>query len=367
MKIELTKIRIEDLFEGYKDSQEEGVVAYGGRLDVRPKYQREFVYRDEQRNAVIHTVLKGFPLNVMYWAKKDGGNFEVLDGQQRTISICQYLNHDFSIQYEGMTMYIDTWTEDKRQKFLDYELMIYICEGGDAEKLDWFRTINIAGEKLSDQELRNAVYSGTWLTQAKRYFSKTGCAAFKMGEKYVTADVIRQGLLEKALRWVSNARSQTIEEYMAMHQHDEVCSDLWEYYRSVIEWVHMLFIRYRREMRSVDWGELYLRFHQERYDSQALEQEVARLMADEDVSRKAGIYKYVLTREECWLNIRAFSPGDKRTAYERQNSICPICHKTFPLEEMEADHIVPWSKGGRTSADNCQCLCRECNRAKSNN
>lgn len=367
MKIELTKIRIADLFKGYKDSQEEGVVAYGGRLDVRPKYQREFVYRDEQRNAVIHTVLKGFPLNVMYWAKKDDGNFEVLDGQQRTISICQYLNHDFSVQDEGMTMYIDTWPEDKRQKILDYELMIYICEGGDAEKLDWFRTINIAGEKLSDQELRNAVYSGTWLTQAKRYFSKNGCAAFRMGEKYVTADVIRQGLLEKALRWISSARSQTIEEYMAMHQHDEVCSDLWEYYRSVIEWVQMLFIRYRREMKSVEWGELYLRFHQERYDSQALEQEVARLMADEDVSRKAGIYKYVLTREECWLNIRAFSPGDKRTAYERQKGICPICHKTFLLEEMEADHIVPWSKGGRTSADNCQCLCRECNRTKGNN
>lgn len=366
MKIELTKIRIADLFEGYKDSQEEGVVAYGGRLDVRPKYQREFVYKDKQRDAVIDTVLKGFPLNVMYWAKKDDGTFEVLDGQQRTISICQYLNHDFSVKDGKNIKYIDNWTEDKRKQILNYELMVYICEGGDTEKLEWFKTINIAGEKLSDQELRNAVYSGTWLTQAKRYFSRNGCPAMKIGDKFVTAEVNRQGLLEKALTWISFAQGCTIEEYMAKHQHDAECSELWQYFQSVIEWVQMTFIKYRKEMKNVDWGELYARFSSEHYDTNALEQEIAALMVDDDV-KKVGIYKYVLTREERWLSIRSFSPSEKRSAYERQKGVCPICHKTFRIEEMEADHIIPWSKGGHTNSDNCQCLCKKCNRDKSNN
>ena len=366
MNIELTKIRIADLFNGYKDSQEEGVVAYGGQLDVRPKYQREFVYKDKQRDAVIDTVLKGFPLNVMYWAKKDDGTFEVLDGQQRTISICQYLNHDFSVKDGDTIKYIDNWEEDKLQEILNYELMVYICEGGDTEKLDWFRTINIAGEKLSDQELRNAVYSGTWLTQAKRYFSRIGCPAMKVGDKFMNADVIRQGLLEKALAWIALAKDTTIEGYMAKHQHDEECSELWQHYQSVIEWVQMTFVKYRKEMKSVDWGELHVRYKDEYYNTTALEEEVATLMADVDVTKKAGIYKYVLTREERWLSIRAFSPSDKRTAYERQQGICPICHRTFKIDDMEADHIQPWSKGGHTTPDNCQCLCRQCNRDKSN-
>ncbi|MDO4959423.1 MAG: DUF262 domain-containing protein [Prevotellaceae bacterium] len=366
MKIELTKIKISDLFNGYKDSQEEGVVAYGGLLDVRPKYQREFVYKDKQRDAVIDTVLKGFPLNVMYWAKKEDGTYEVIDGQQRTISICQYLNHDFSIKDGDTIKYIDNWEKDKRQQIFDYELMVYICEGGDTEKLDWFRTINIAGEKLSDQELRNAVYSGPWLTQAKQYFSRIGCPAMKVGDKFVDTDVIRQGLLEKALTWIASAQNTTIKNYMACHQHDLECSELWAHYQSIIEWVQMTFVKYRKEMKKVDWGELYVRFKDEHYDTSIIESEVAKLMSDVDVTKKNGIYKYVLTREERWLSIRSFSPSDKRTAYERQNGICPICHKTFKIEEMEADHILPWSKNGHTTPENCQCLCRECNRGKSN-
>lgn len=364
MKIQRTTIKVRDLFDGYKDNQEEGVVAYGGKLDVRPKYQREFVYKDKQRNAVIDTLLKGFPLNVMYWAKREDGTYEVLDGQQRTISICQYLNHDFSIVDDGNIKYIDNWEDDVRDLINNYELEVYICEGGDTEKLEWFKTINIAGEKLSDQELRNAVYSGTWLTESKRYFSRVGCPAMKVGEKFVNCDVIRQGLLEKALSWIADAQKKSIEEYMACHQHDKECSELWDYYRNVIEWVQMTFIKYRKEMKGVDWGELYQRYHTEHYDTAAIEEEVANLMADVDVTNKKGIYKYVLTHEERWLSIRSFSPSDKRTAYERQNGVCPICGKTFRIDEMEADHITPWSKGGHTTPDNCQCLCRECNRTK---
>lgn len=367
MNIELTKIRIADLFNGYRDSQEEGVVAYGGMLDVRPKYQREFVYKDKQRDAVIDTVVKGFPLNVMYWAKKDDGTFEVLDGQQRTISICQYLNHDFSIKDGNKIRYIDNWEPDKLQQIYNYELMVYICEGGDTEKLEWFRTINIAGEKLSDQELRNAVYSGSWLTHAKRYFSTVKCPAVRTGEKFVNVDVIRQGLLEKALSWIALDKNTTIESYMAQHQHDAECSELWSYFLSVIDWVQMTFVKYRKEMKSVDWGELYVRYKENHYDTAMIEAEVATLMADVDVTKKSGIYKYILTREEKWLSIRNFSPSDKRTAYERQKGVCPICKKTFKIDEMEADHMLPWSKGGHTTPENCQCLCRECNRDKSNN
>ena len=365
MNIELTHIKIRDLFEGYKDSQENGVVAYGGRLDVRPPYQREFVYKDKQRDAVIDTVLKGFPLNVMYWVKKDDGNYEVLDGQQRTISICQYLNHDFSVKDDGKIMYIDNWTDDIKNLILDYELMVYICEGGDAEKLAWFKTINIAGEKLSDQELRNAVYAGEWVTEAKRYFSKTGCAAVKIGVRYVKCEVIRQGLLERALSWIALHYNCSIEEYMATHQHDHEVGELWQYYKSVINWAESTFKKYRKPMQSVDWGYLYNQYGQGHYNVDEIEDEVARLMADDDVTKPSGIYQYVFDHDERHLSIRAFSKVDKQRAYEKQEGKCPVCGLTFKIEEMEADHIVPWSKGGHTLPENCQCLCKDCNRKKS--
>ena len=230
MTIELHEITIRDLFNGYQDSQEEGVVAYGGRLDVRPKYQREFVYTGKQRDEVINTVRHGFPLNIMYWVKKEDGNFEVLDGQQRTISICQYLNNDFSIGEK----YFHTLTDDQQAQILDYKLMVYFCEGTDSEKLDWFKIVNIAGEKLSDQELRNAVYTGAWLTDAKRHFSKTNCAGIGLGDKFVRVEVNRQGLLELVLKWIS---AGNIEQYMADHQHEPNCNELWLYYTSVINWV----------------------------------------------------------------------------------------------------------------------------------
>jgi len=359
MKIELHQIAIKDVFDGYRDSNEEGVVGYGGKLDIRPKYQREFVYEEKERNAVIDTIRKNYPLNVMYWVEKPDGGYEVLDGQQRTISFCRYLEGDFSIGNK----YYHSLTADERAQIDDYKLQIYICrEGTESEKLEWFKTINIAGKDLTDQELRNAVYAGSWTTDAKRHFSKTGCAAYGLAEKYMNGTPIRQDYLETAIKWISGGN---IEEYMSKHQHDENCSELWQYFQTVIAWVQMLFPNYRREMKGVEWGEFYNKYHSNSYDAQKMEGEIVRFMQDEDIQSKKGIYGYLLSGDERYLNIRAFSPNMKREAYERQQGICKICGKRFEIDEMEADHITPWSQGGKTDASNCQMLCRDCNRRKS--
>lgn len=361
MKIDLKKIAISAVVDGFVDSAEEGVVAYGGRLDVRPKYQREFVYKDKQRDAVIDTVRKGFPLNVMYWMVRDEGGFEVLDGQQRTISIGQYVNGDFSLD----DRYFHNLTKEEQQQILDYELMIYFCQGTDKERLDWFKTINIAGEKLTDQELRNAVYTGPWLSDAKLKFSKTNCAAYLLandGGALLTGSPIRQEYLEIALSWINNSE---VADYMAKHQHDKDAKELWEYFQHVTAWVRKCFPVYRREMATVNWGEIYNRFKGEKLDPYKLEEEVARLMQDDDVTKKSGIYPYVLTGEEKWLSIRAFNEKMKREVYERQKGVCVKCGERFDLSEMEADHITPWHEGGKTTVENCQMLCKQDNRTKS--
>ena len=285
MNIRLVHIKVRDLFNGYQDNGDKGVVAYGGKLDVRPAYQREFVYKPEQQQAVIDTLSKGYPLNVMYWADHGNGHYELIDGQQRTLSICTFLDGDFSCA--GLfgikqPQAFHSLPEDRREQLLDYELTVYICDGTESEKLEWFKTINIAGEELTDQELRNAVYTGPWVSDAKRYF-----------------------------------------------------------------------------------------YHENTYNPKALEQEVATLMADEDVTKKRGIYKYVLEKaigndDPSVLGIRAFSDSQKRTVYEQQGGICTCCGKKYKYEEMEGDHIKPWSKGGKTEIENLQMLCRDCNRRKSN-
>lgn len=376
MKIELKKVKVKDLCNGYEDKEEEGVVAYGGKLDVRPPYQREFIYKDAQRNAVIETILKGFPLNVMYWVDKGDETYEIMDGQQRTISICQFVEGDFSInckiQKTGgkeviAPKYFESLTEDERQKIRDYELTVYFCTGTDSEKLDWFKTINIAGEKLTDQELRNAVYSGSWVTSAKKYFSKTGCPAYQNGGKYMTGTPIRQDYLEKVLGWIASSENTTIEGYMAKHQHDPDASALYSYFEVIINWINAKFPTYRKEMKGVQWGLLYNQYgNNQQLDANKLEEEIVKLMADDDVTKKSGIYDYVLSHNERSLSIRAFNNRDKRTAYEKQKGKCAKCKKQFELDEMEADHITPWSEGGKTIAENCQMLCKECNRKKSN-
>lgn len=358
MEIKLHKITVRDLTNGYADNAEQGVKAYGGKLDVRPPYQREFVYGDKQRAAVIDTLTQGFPLNVMYWATRDDGTFEIIDGQQRTISICQYVNGDFAYLFK----YFHNLQEDEKEKILNYELQVYICSGTDSEKLKWFETINIAGEKLTEQELRNAVYAGSWVSDAKRYFSKSNCAAYGLASKYVNGSPIRQDYLETAIRWISKGN---IEVYMGNHQHDPNAVALWNHFSSVINWVKALFPKYRKEMKGVDWGTLYEKFKEQSLDATALEEKVTKLMMDSDVQKKSGIYAYVLDGDEHHLGIRAFDDNTKREVYERQQGICKICGKHFDIEQMEADHITPWKEGGRTIAENCQMLCRECNRRKS--
>lgn len=370
MKIEMREIQIKDVVDNYLDSQDNGVVGYHGRLDIRPAFQREFIYKDNQRDEVIRTVRKGFPLNVMYWSisgkDADGNNlYELMDGQQRTISICQYVNGDFSIDAEGF----HNLTVDEQNEILDYKLNVYICEGTEREKLEWFKIINIAGEELTAQELRNAIYTGPWLSDAKRKFSKPSCVAFKMAHEYIKGEPKRQDYLETAISWIADKENTDIENYMALHQHDDNADELWEYFRAVIQWVETVFptpkgSKPRKEMKGIKWGILYNNYAATHKTS--LENEVAKLMASEDVTKKSGIYEYVFDGKEKHLSIRAFKDSDKRTAYEKQKGICPICKKHFDFKDMHADHIKPWSKGGMTDRENCQMLCTQCNLKKSN-
>ncbi len=363
MDVKQIEVTVGEVCEGYFNDAEEGVVGYDERLDIRPRYQREFVYTGRQRDEVIRTVLKGLPLNVMYWCKTGDDSYEVLDGQQRTVSLCEYVDGSFSVD----DMYFDNLPQDKREQILGYKLFVYVCDGTDSEKLDWFRIINIAGEKLTDQELRNAVYAGPWTSDAKRYFSKTGCPASQLAGDYLNGKTIRQEYLETAISWVAAAEGKTVESYMAEHQHDLSAVSLWNYFRSVIDWVQAVFPKYRKEMKGVDWGLLY-NANRDRtdLDPKALEAEVSRLMGDDDVTSKRGVYEYLLTGNERKLSIRAFDKRDARAAYERQGGVCPLCGEHFEFTEMQADHIKPWSTGGRTVPDNCQMLCRQCNIKKSN-
>lgn len=358
MNIEPLEITVRELSEGFEDLQENGVFGFDGKLDIRPPYQREFVYKDKQREAVIDTITKNYPLNVMYWAVNGDDKFEVIDGQQRTISICQYVDGDFA--FNGK--YFHNLQNDEKERILNYKLTVYLCSGTDSEKLEWFKTINIAGEKLTDQELRNAVYSGSFVSDAKRYFSKTNCAAYAIGSDYLNGSPIRQDYLETTIKWISN---DNIIDYMAKNQHNPNANELWSYFQNVINWIKVVFPKYRREMKGINWGFLYNEFKNETYDFQKLETQVTQLMLDNDVTKKSGIYEYVLTGNEKFLNIRAFDDNHKREAYERQKGICPKCSKTFEINEMEADHITPWHEGGKTNAENCQMLCKDDNRRKS--
>jgi hypothetical protein len=295
----------------------------------------------------------------MYWAVRDDGGFEVIDGQQRTISICQYVNGDFS--YEGR--YFHNLQADEKETLLSYELSVYRCSGTDSEKLAWFKTINIAGEKLTDQELRNAVYSGSWVSAAKPIFSKNNCPAYLLGSDYLTGSPIRQDYLETTIEWIN--KGGDVESYMAAHQQDPNANTEWLYFQSVIAWTKATFPKYRSEMKGVPWGLLYNVHKDTPQNAMELEVRVASLMADEDVTNKKGIYTYVLTNEERHLSIRAFTDNQKRESFERQTGLCPKCKKQFEIGQMEADHITPWSKGGRTTAENCQMLCKDDNRRKS--
>lgn len=376
MKIELKEITIRDLVNGYFRDENSGEVrGYNGKLNIRPKYQREFVYKDAQRDAVINTCLWGFPLNTMYWVKNGDDSYELLDGQQRTISICDFVNGDFSLSKmtfkanwaSSITSFF-TMPSDKKEKFLDYKLMVYVCEGDDSEKLEWFKTINIAGEELTPQELRNAIFTCEWLSEAKIKFSKRNCLAVQKGGRYLKGDPIRQEVLEKIIAWkVGSNKDEDIEKYMEHQKRNNIknADELWQYFSAVIDWVDLKFTNYRKEMKGLEWGFLYNKFKDKKLDAKDLEMQISELMKDSEIQKKSGIYPYVLDGDEKHLNLRAFDENTKREVFEEQGGVCKICGEKFEIEQMEADHITPWSKNGKTIKENCQMLCRECNRRKS--
>lgn len=370
MKIELNEIAIKDLIKDYKNESinENGIIGYHGLLDIRPKYQREFVYKEYQQQSVINTILSGYPLNVMYWVRKPDllNNFEVLDGQQRTISICEYAINSYPVMIDGKPIFFNGLPIDLKDRILNYKLMVYFCEGEETEKLNWFKTINISGEKLTEQELRNSVYTGKWLSDAKLKFSKTNCIASQLGNDYVKGAPIRQELFETALKWISDNH---IEKYMAMHQNDENASELWQYYQKVISWVKITFPEYRKDLKGLAWGELYNKYKDIYFDSQLLETKYLELIQDDEIESKntKGIYLYLITNEEKHLNLRSFNDKHKTIAYNKQNGVCVKCGGNFDIKDMEGDHIIPWSKGGKTTQENCQMLCKKCNGIKSNN
>lgn len=372
MKIEMNEIPIREIVEGYKDSAEKGVVGYGGRLNIRPEYQREFVYTLKQQRDVINSIMKNFPLNIMYWLKTDDGNFELLDGQQRTMSICKYISGSFAVQVEGAKtkkpFSFNNLTPYEQDKILNYKLMIYICsEGNDREQLNWFEIINIVGVQLTPQELRNTVYTGEWLSDAKKYFSKPNCPAKQDAGDYLKGNALRQDYLETVLKWISARENLSIEDYMNLHKQEKNCNELWLYFKQVFEWVKILFPHQRKDiMKGLDWGILYNKYGAGNYDADFFESEIVRLIDDDDVTNNKGIYEYLFDHDVKHLSIRKFTAKMKRAAYEKQNGVCVKCGGTFPIEKMHADHIVAWSKGGKTVASNCQLLCAKCNGRKSN-
>jgi len=367
MNIELHEVLIRELIDQYTDNDESGVFGYCGKLNIRPPYQRNFIYSDEKQKAVINTIRKRFPINIMYWVKADDGHFELMDGQQRTISICKYYKNEFSVEINEKLQYFHNLTKEEKDEFLNYHLLVYWCEGTQAEVLDWFKTINIAGLELKEQEMLNATHTGPWLSHAKPIFSKSNCPAYLLSKDYVRTEVDRQRLLEIALKWISKNK---VEDYMNIHQHDPNANEMWMYFQNVINWVSMTFISKYAEMKGVDWGALYDDYHDTMIDTTKLDIEINKLMEDDEITNTKGIFSYVLTRKEKFLNLREFTPVQKRVAYNKQNGICPHCKNEgrsrikFSFVEMEADHINPWHLGGKTIPDNLQMLCLEHNRTK---
>ena len=390
MKAKSLNIPLRELFKDYINNDEEGVWAYGGKLCVRPSYQREYVYDEKRRNKVMDTIRKGMPINTIWFAKVGEDSYEVMDGQQRIISILNYLNGSYS-KYDNlldMIYFFQNLPKEEQEKVLDYEIEVKIFEGSSNEKLDWFKTINIGGLVLEDQELRNAAYTGPWLEDAKRHFSKTNCVAYQKGKDYIKGNPIRQEYLETVLYWKAHAdgfnikdKGSAIEQYMSIHQHDENAEELWDYFLKVINWIQLNFSTYYKEMKGLEWGILYNKYHSQDYNTIALEKKVKDLMANDEIQAKKGIFEYLLGGEveEKLLNPRKFSESMKRTAFERQKklwkdeanplepnkSVCPLCHNKFEFKDMEGDHILAWKFGGRTELDNLQMLCRKCNKEKS--
>mgnify|MGYP000917849460 FL=1 len=370
MTIKQIEVTVGDIARGYINNEEQGVRGYGGQLDIRPPYQREFIYNENEQQAVISTVLKGYPLNVMYWVRRSEDAecpYEVMDGQQRTLSLCEYVDGKFAYDFKNFF----NQPADIQKLILDYPLTIYLCEGEPSEKLEWFKTINIAGKPLNEQEINNAVYAGPFVTDAKRHFSKSNCGAYRLGKDLVNGTPIRQEFLKKALEWMAEhetreGKPQSVVGYMAEHQHDPNANNLWTYFQNVLNWTITNFDlkKFKKIMKGLNWALYYDKYHSTTLDTADLASRISKLILDSDVQKQMGIIPYVLTGDERHLDLRSFPEDIKLAVWEKQHHICPSCQKEFDYEFMEDDHITPWREGGRTVIENCQMLCRECNRRK---
>jgi hypothetical protein len=380
-----TTITIKEICEGfvYNELEGKGLFGLSGRLTIQPEYQRNYIYADGKRDvAVIQSILKGYPLGLMYFNKVSEDNLEVLDGQQRITSIGRFVTNKFAIKDDnGMEQYFSGIADDKRQMILETALLIYECQGTESEIKEWFKTINIAGVPLNDQELLNAVYSGKFVTLAKTEFSnKQNSNIIKWG-KYISGEVDRQLFLEKALDWVSKCN---IGDYMSRHRNDENIDELKNYFNSVIDWVSTVFNDVEKEMKGLEWGRLYEEYHNKPFDSTKINGLVKKLFGDPYVKNRKGVFEFILggCEDSKLLEVRMFDEVIKKTRYELQTKLavengvsnCPLCThghdsnktKIWKLEEMDADHVSAWSKGGATTMGNCEMLCRTHNRAKGN-
>lgn len=383
-----TEWTVEDICKGFTYNELEGKGLFGldGRLTIQPEYQRHYIYNDGKRDvAVIESLLKGYPIGLIYFNRTVDGRFEVLDGQQRITSIGRFITGKFAIKNEADNVqYFSGLPEEQQQKIMQSSLLVYECEGEEKEIKEWFKTINIVGIPLKEQELLNAIYSGEFVNAAKRVFSNSQNAEIQKWNHYIKGDVKRQDYLAEALRWICDSKGMSIDVYMSIHRHEPSTGELEGYFRSVIDWVSTTFTMVERDMCGLEWGRLYETYHTTPYSTVHVTERVKALQADESVRCPRNIYEYVLGGEEDkkLLDIRIFEESTKRAAYKRQTeaaekqgiSNCPLCalgnnaNKTriYKLSEMDADHVTAWSKGGATSMENCEMLCKTHNRSKGN-
>ncbi len=380
-----TDLTVKDINEGfvYNEYEGKGLFGWGGRLTIQPEYQRNYIYADGKKDvAVIDSLLKGYPLGLLYFVKVGEDKYEILDGQQRVTSFGRYITSKFAIKDEnGMEQYFDGLSEDKKKKILDSQLTIYICEGEESEIKEWFKTINIIGVPLNNQELLNAIYSGPFVTKAREEFSNSNNANIQKWSAYIRGDVNRQDFLATALNWVSKGN---IDNYMSQHRFDDNINELKTYFNSVITWASTVFKDVKSDMRGLEWGRLYETYRNVSYDPNKVSETLCKLYSDLQVQDTKGICEYILggCKDTKLLNIRVFDDNTKRTVYEKQTldavekkiSNCPLCalgndnnkNRIWEIREMEADHVTAWSKGGSTDINNCQMLCQMHNRAKGN-
>ena len=380
----VTDITVEYVCKGFVYNEYEGKGLFGlsGKLTIQPEYQRNYIYADGKRDvAVIDSILKGYPLGLIYFTKVAEDKYEVLDGQQRITSIGRYVTGKFPIEMNGKNIYFRGLAEDLKEKILSTPLTIYICEGTESEIKEWFKTINIAGIPLNEQELSNAIHSGPFVTKAKEEFSNSQNANIQKWSAYISGNVLRQDFLRTAIEWVSKGN---IDDYMSRHRYDDNITELKAYFTSVIDWISSVFSDVESEMRGLPWGELYEKYHKNSYDPSAVSSKLRELYADFYVKDRKGVYEYILGGcvDNKLLNIRIFDEPTKKSVYAVQTdaakkknvSNCQLCaigsdnNKTrlWKLTEMDADHVTAWSKGGSTDVSNCQMLCKTHNRAKGN-